>query len=237
MSPDRGGRGIASSRPSVGRGPVASRNQHHVLLREVGVCTGRRGSVERCAPHIGDGAAYLYTVVAAVTLGRCRAHLQGAGAFGPVGDMEWGAICALLHLGCGHALLRWLPRRGVACAGRKVCVGRFCTTSGLWLRQRESGGCGTSPLASVLCDRIGWGLSGWRCCWPIALLAVALCIHRCRALTRGGSRPCWCTHHMLGYDCHPVVGLQHLHSWKSPDQQGENLGGQPIRMIANLRIY
>ena len=112
MSPDRGGGGVASSRPSVGRGPVASRNQRRVLLRSGG-CLGCRGSVEGRTPQIGDGGAYLYTAGAALTPGRCRAHPQGVGAFGAIGDMEWGVICALLHLGCGHTLLWRLPGRGV----------------------------------------------------------------------------------------------------------------------------
>jgi hypothetical protein len=62
VSPDRdGGGGVASSRPSVGRGPVASHNQRRVFLRDVGVCLVCRGSVEGHAPQIGDDGAYLYT--------------------------------------------------------------------------------------------------------------------------------------------------------------------------------
>ena len=115
MSPDRGGGGgVASSRPSVGRGPVASRNQHRVLLRSVGVCPGCRGSVEGHALQIGDVGAYLYTAVAALTPGRCL-HLQGTEAFGPIGDIAWGAICALLHPGCGRAPLWWFLGRGMRC--------------------------------------------------------------------------------------------------------------------------
>ena len=142
MSPDRGGGGgVASSQLSVGHGPVASRNQRRVLLHNMGVCPGRRGSVEGQSSQTGDGGRRTSTptVVAALTPGR---HLQGAGAFGPIGHMAWGAICALLCLGCGSS---WV----VACTARKVRAGRFCATSGLWLH-REGGGGGEAPLASVV---------------------------------------------------------------------------------------
>ena len=143
MSPDRGGGGVAPSRLLMRRGPVASRNQHCVLPCEVGVCPAHRGSVEGHAPQIGDGGAYLYTVAAALMPGCCRAHLRGAGAFGPLAT--WHGVPSVPSFTLGVAARCCSGSWVVVCAGHKVCVGRFCTTSGLWLCQREGGGGGTSP--------------------------------------------------------------------------------------------
>ena len=61
-------------------------------------------------PHErGGGAAHLHTVALvldrrpALRLCRRRAHQHDAGALGPTGDVAWGTLGVLLHLGCGHA--------------------------------------------------------------------------------------------------------------------------------------
>ena len=157
---------------SVGRGPVASRNQRCVLLRDVGVCPGRRGSVEGQASQIGDGGQRTSTptVVAALTPGHHGMHLQGAGAFGPIGHMAWGTICALLCLGCGRVLLWWLLGRGVhwsqsLCRALLRDVRAVAASRGWWRWQSPTGVSGC--WWRVLCDRVGWGLCGWLHCWPL----------------------------------------------------------------------
>jgi len=135
------------------------------------------------------------------TPGRCP-HLQGTEVFGPIGDIVWGAIRALLHLGCGRAPLWWLLGRGLR------CVGRFCVTSGLWLRRREGGGDGAIPTGvsgcwwRVLYGCIGWGLSGQMRCWPLHTLLTRAYAWWVHTLFH------WCAHNVPKYDCHPVVGLQ-----------------------------
>ena len=154
---------------SVCRGPVASRNQCRALLRDVGVCPGHRGSVEGQSSQTGDGGQHTSTptVVAALTPGH---HLQGAGAFGPIGHMAWGAICALLCLGCGHALLWRLLGHGVHCSQslRRALlrnVGAVAASRGWWRWRSPTGVSGC--WWRVLRDRVGQGLCGWLRCWPL----------------------------------------------------------------------
>ena len=124
-----------------------------------------------CAPQIGgvplhhSGGAY------AESLSRAP-----AGRWGPWAHWRRGVgshLCPPLPWVWLRAVVvgSWV----VARTGRKVCVGRFCVTSGLWLRRREV----TRPqLASVV---IGGA------CSVIALAGdcVGGRVRRCRVLTRG----------------------------------------------------